>query len=66
MTLNLDTIHDNRKIRDKYNEMSSKMYDIEFGILQGSMLDPVLFIIYINDISDNINNNIKYIFMQIK
>lgn len=48
-------------MRVRYKDMSSDMYDIVFGVPQGSMLGPVLFIIYFIDIGCNINNNIKFI-----
>ena len=48
-----------RKQRVVLNGQSSPWLNIEAGVPQGSVLGPLFFLIYINDLSDNLSTTVK-------
>ena len=56
--LKLQNYLSNRKQRVVLNGFSSDYSSIDSGVLQGSVLGPLLFLIYINNLEKNIKSNV--------
>ncbi len=42
------------------NEVTSEDHNVNYGVAQGSILGPILFCIYVNDLSEHANMTVQY------
>ena len=58
----LETLTDflkDRKQRVILNGQNFSWTNVEIGVPEGSIIDPLLFLIYVNDLSDNLSTSLK-------
>ena len=55
----LQTLSDNKTQRVILNGQNSSCANVDVGVHQSSILAPLLFLIYINDLSQNLASNLK-------
>ena len=55
----LKNLLNNRKQRTVLNGQVSTFTSVNGGVPQGSIWAPLLFLIYINDLSNNLSSNVK-------
>lgn len=58
----MDNYQSNRKLTVKVNDDASQIYDVNIGFPQGLVLGPLIFLLFLNYLSENITADAATLF----